>query len=208
MLVSRQVRREPRRPEPLLAGGIELRKLGDGGDLAEQPPCIKMPLLDRGCRPRQLGRPAHLILDLLDELADLFSGALRLLALDSDQRIRVFAVGIDDLEKTIAEQGDANDRKKQADIFPEQRPADLAPTGLFGDRREDGRLAIAHCRCSSRRHSITSSALAIRFGATSSPIASGSKLNARRGASNTRALPLGTAIRSPCRRWPTAFPGW
>ena len=145
-----QIHGEPRHPQLLLAGGVELRELGDGRHLPQQPQPIETPLLDGAGRPRQLGRPAHLVLDLLDEVADLFGGAFRLLTLNADQRIGVLAIGKDDLEETIAEQSYANDRKKQADILPEQRPADLAPAGLFDDRREDGRSAIAHRLCSSR----------------------------------------------------------
>src|SRR5271163_1252643 len=151
-----QVHGQPRHPQLLLAGGVELGKLGDGGYLPQQPQPIETPLLDGAGRPRQLGRPDHLVLDLLDEVANLFGSAFRLLTLDADQRVGVLAIGKDGLEKTIAEQGYANDGKKQANIFPEQRPADLAPAGFFDDRR---------------RHSITSSARAITFCATSSPIA-------------------------------------
>jgi exodeoxyribonuclease V alpha subunit len=51
--------------------------------------------VDRGTgRPRQLRRPAHLVFDLLDEVADLFSGPLRLLTLDADQRVGVLAINL------------------------------------------------------------------------------------------------------------------
>src|SRR6516225_10217255 len=164
-----QVHGEPRHPQLLLAGGVELGKLGDGGYLTEQPQSIKTPLLNGTGRPRQLRCPAHLAFDLLDEKANLLGGPFRLLALNADQRLGVLAVGKKDLEEAVAEQGYANDGKEQADIFSEQRPADLAPAGLLRDRREDGRRAIGPCFC--RRHSITSSARAARVGATSSPIA-------------------------------------
>src|SRR5262249_4776275 len=104
-----------------------------------------------------------------DEKANLLGGPFRLLALNADQGLGVLAVGEKDLEQAIAEQGYANDGEEQADIFSEQRPADLAPAGLLRNRREGGRRAIGLCSC--RRHSITSSARATRFGATSSPIA-------------------------------------
>ncbi len=49
-------------------GGIELRKLGDGGHLAQQPQGVEAALLDRAGRPRQLRGPAELALDLLATL--------------------------------------------------------------------------------------------------------------------------------------------
>src|SRR6516225_1980273 len=164
-----QVHGEPRHPQLLLASGVELGKLGDGRYLTEQPQSIKTPLLNGAGRPRQLRRPAHLALDLLDEEANLLGGPFRLLTLNADQRLGVLAVGEKDLEEAIAEQLYANDGKEQADIFPEQRPADLVPAGLLRDRREDGRRAIGPCFC--RRHSITSSAATSSVCGTVSPSA-------------------------------------
>src|SRR6516225_7825952 len=164
-----QVHGEPRHPQLLLARGVEPGELGDGGYLTEQPQSIETPLLNGAGRPRQLRRPAHLAFDLLDEEANLLGGPFRLLALNADQGLGVLAVGEKDLEQTIAEQGYANDGKEQADIFPEQRPTDLAPAGLLRDRREDGRRAIGPCFC--RGHSITSSAVASRPGGTVRPSA-------------------------------------
>ena len=83
---------QPRHPQPLLAGGIELRQLGDGRHLAQQPQSIEAALLDRARRPRQLRGPAELAFDLLDELADLGGGGFRLLALDADQRNLVLSI--------------------------------------------------------------------------------------------------------------------
>src|SRR6516164_7460303 len=97
-----QVHGEPRHPQLLLARGVELGKLGDGGYLTEQPQSIKTPLLNGAGRPRQLRRPAHLAFDLLDEEANLLGGPLRLLALNADQCVRVFAIGGNDLEEAIA----------------------------------------------------------------------------------------------------------
>ena len=37
---------EPRHPQPLLAGGVELSELGDGGNLAQQPQGVETALLD------------------------------------------------------------------------------------------------------------------------------------------------------------------
>src|SRR5262249_6699087 len=164
-----QVHGEPRHPQLLFAGGVELGELGYGGHLTEQPQAIKTPLLDGAGRPLQLRRPAHLAFDLLDEKADLLGCPFRLLALNADQGLGVLAVGEKDLEEAVAEQGYANDGKEQADIFSEQRPADLAPAGLLRNRREDGRRAIGPCFCC--RHSITSSAATSSVCGTVSPSA-------------------------------------
>ena len=37
---------EPRHPQPLFAGGVELGELGDGGNLAQQPQGVETALLD------------------------------------------------------------------------------------------------------------------------------------------------------------------
>src|SRR6516162_2331515 len=140
-----QVHGEARHPQLLLARGVKLGELGDGGHLTEQPQSIKTPLLNGAGRPRQLRRPAHLAFYFLDEKANLLGGPFRLLALNADQRLGVLAVGEKDLEQAIAEQGYANDRKEQADIFPEQRPTDMAPAGLLSDRHEEGRRANGPC---------------------------------------------------------------
>src|SRR6516165_8756563 len=79
-----QVHGEPRHPQLLLAGGVELGKLGNGGHLTEQPQSIKPPLLNGAGRPRQLRRPAHLAFDLLDEEANLPGGAVSLQAQNSN----------------------------------------------------------------------------------------------------------------------------
>src|ERR1700747_2638267 len=111
-----QIHREPRHPQLLLAGGVELGKLGDGGHLTEQSQSIKTPLLNGAGRPRQLRRPAHLAFNLLNEEANVLGCPFRLLALNADQRLGMLAVGEKDLEQAIAEQGYANDGQEQADI--------------------------------------------------------------------------------------------
>ena len=83
---------EPRHPELLLAGRIELRQLGDRGHLAQETQRVEAALLERARRPGQLHGPAELALDLLDELADLRRRGLGLLALDADQRRLVLLV--------------------------------------------------------------------------------------------------------------------
>src|SRR6516225_3929828 len=164
-----QVHGEPRHPQLLLARGVEPGELGDGGYLTEQPQSIKTPLLNGTGRPRQLRCPAHLAFDLLDEEANLLGGPFRLLALNADQGLGVLAVGEKDLEEAVAEPGYANDGKKQADIFSDQRPAALTPASLLRDRREDGRRAIGPGFC--RHHSITSSAATSSVCGTVSPSA-------------------------------------
>ena len=131
---------EPRHPELLLAGRIELRQLGDGRHLAQQPQRVEAALLERARRPGQLRGPAELALDLLDELADLRGRGLGLLALDADQRRLVLLVGEPDLEQPVGEQRDADDGDEQADIFAEQ-PAAHAPPARGRNRRDRNRFA-------------------------------------------------------------------
>ena len=77
----------------LASGGIELRKLGDGGHLAQQAQPVKTPLVDGPCRPWQLRGPSDLALDFLDELPDLGCRRLRLLALNADEGGLVLLIG-------------------------------------------------------------------------------------------------------------------
>ncbi len=118
-LACHHVHGEPRDPQLLLAGGVELRQLGDGRNLPQQAKPVEPPLLDGAGRPRQLRGPADLAFDLLDELADLAGRRFRLLALDADQGRPVFAVGEPDLEQTIAQQRHAYDGKEQRHVFAE-----------------------------------------------------------------------------------------
>jgi len=92
---------ETRYPQPLLAGGIDLRQLGDGRNLAQQPQGIESALLDRTRRPRQLGGPAQLTFDFLDELADFGGRRLGLFVLNPDQGRLVLAVIEEDLENPV-----------------------------------------------------------------------------------------------------------
>ena len=125
---------QARHPQPLLAGRVELRQLGNGGHLAQQPQRIEAALLDRARRPRQLRRPAELALDLLDELADLGGGGFRLLALDADERRFVLLIVEEHVENAIGQQSDADHRDEQRDVFGEQAPAGFCD-GSFGRRR-------------------------------------------------------------------------
>ena len=96
----------------LAPGRIELRKLGDGGHLPQEPQPVKTPLIDGAGRPRQLRGPPDLALDFLDELPDLGCRRLRLLALDSDERSLVLLIGEPDFGQSVGEQGDADDSQK------------------------------------------------------------------------------------------------
>src|SRR5262249_18968306 len=124
---------EPQRPQSCLGGGIELRELGDGGDLAQQPQRVETALFDRGRRPRQLRGPAELALDFLDELPDLGGGGFRLLALDADERDLVLLIIEQDVENAIGYQGNTDHRDEQRDVFGEQSSAGLWDGG-FGHR--------------------------------------------------------------------------
>ena len=97
---------QPRDPQTLFAAGIELRKLGNGRHLAQQPQRIEAALLDRPRRPRQLRGPAELALDLLDELADLGGGGFRLFALDADKRRLVLLIVEEDIENAVGQERD------------------------------------------------------------------------------------------------------
>ena len=92
---------QARHPQPLLAGGIDLRQFGDGRHLPQQPQRIESALLDRARRPRQLGGPAELAFDLLDELADLRRRRLGLFVLNPDQRRLVLAIIEENLENPV-----------------------------------------------------------------------------------------------------------
>ncbi len=117
------VHAQPRHPQLLVARGIDLRQFGDGGHLAQQPQRVEAPLLEGAVRPRQLRGPADLAFDLGDELLDLAGGALRLLALDADQRSLVLLVGEPDLEHAVGDQREADHGDEQRDIFDEEPAA-------------------------------------------------------------------------------------
>ncbi len=92
---------ETRYPQAFLAGRIDLREFGDGRNLPQQAQGIEPALLDRTGRPRQLGGPAELALDLLDELADFCRRRLRLLVLNPYQRRLVLAIIEENLEDPV-----------------------------------------------------------------------------------------------------------
>ncbi len=121
------VHRQPRDPQALVAGRIDLGQLGDGRHLAQQAQRVESPVIERSRRPRQLRGPAELALDLLDELADLGGGRLGLLALNADQRGLVLAIIEENLENPVGSQRNGDHRDEQRDIFGEQPAADFPP---------------------------------------------------------------------------------
>ena len=88
-------------PQALLAGRIDLRQLGDGRHLPQQPQSVEPALLDRARGPGQLGGPAELAFDFLDELADLSRRRLGLLVLNPDQGGLVLAIIEENLENPV-----------------------------------------------------------------------------------------------------------
>jgi len=64
-----------------------------------------------------------LALDLLDELADLGGGCFRLFALDADERCFVLLIIEEDVENPVGQQGDADHRDEQRNVFGKQTPA-------------------------------------------------------------------------------------
>ena len=92
---------EPRHPQPLLAGGIDLGQFGDRRHLPQQPQRVESAVLDRAGRPRQLGGPAKLAFDFLDELGDLGGSRDRLFVLNADQGRLVFAIIEENLKNPV-----------------------------------------------------------------------------------------------------------
>ena len=95
--------------ELLAAGGIDLSKLRDRRYLAQKPQRIEAALIERAVGPRQLRGPAHLALDLRNELFDLVGGGSRLLLLDADQGILVLLIRETDFEPATGDQSQYDD---------------------------------------------------------------------------------------------------
>ena len=127
------VHRQPRNPQPLLAAGVDLRQLGNGGHLPQQPQRIEAALLDRAGRPGQLRRPAELALNLLDELSDLGGGGFRLFALNADEGNLVLLVVEVDVENTVRQERDADHRHEQRNVLGKQASAGFR-SGSLGRR--------------------------------------------------------------------------
>src|SRR5262249_18174247 len=86
---------------------------GDGGHLTQQAQGVEAALLDRARRPRQLRGPAELALDLLDELADLGGGGLRLLPLDADEGDLVLLLIEQNVHNAVGHPGDTDPHKQR-----------------------------------------------------------------------------------------------
>ena len=122
-LACDHVHGQARDAQLLAPGRVELRELGDRRHLPQQSQSIEPPLIDCAGGPGQLRGPPYLALDFLDELADLGRRGLGLLALDPDQGRLVLLKREYDLRQSVGEEGDANDGKKQSDVFAKQPPA-------------------------------------------------------------------------------------
>jgi len=114
--------------------GVDLGEFRDGRDLPQKPRRVEPPLLERRSRPGQLGGPADLRLDLMDELADLGCRRFRLLALNADQRGFVFLIREPDLEGAVGEERDQHHRKHQSNVLEKQTNAQSHPRAY---RRRD-----------------------------------------------------------------------
>jgi hypothetical protein len=148
---------EPRHPQPLVPGRIDLRELGDGGNLTQQAQRVESPVVERSRRPRQLSGPAELALDLLDELADLGRGGFGLFALNADQRRLVLAIVKENLENPVRCQRDGHHSDEQRDIFRKQTGADFLPPGrrrgrLFRRSRSGQRAPFGRIRVQRNAH--------------------------------------------------------
>ena len=118
-LAADNVHGEPRHPQLLVAGGIELGSSVIAGTWRRSRTPSKRRCIERAGRPGQLSGPADLRLDLPNELADFGRCRFGLFALDADQRRFVLLIRELDLENAVGDEGDEDDRKYQHDIFEE-----------------------------------------------------------------------------------------
>ena len=95
---------EARHVELLVAGAVELRQLGDGRHLAQQPDIVEAPLLGRQAVELGVGHPADLALDLAHEGLDLLRRRLGLLALHLDRGAAVVLVDEIEVERGVDHQ--------------------------------------------------------------------------------------------------------
>ena len=100
-----------------MARRIDLRKLGDGWNLTQEPQCVEPALIKRAVGPWQLGGPANLAFDLGDEFFDLIGRRHRLLFLDVDERRLVFLIGEPNFECTVGDQRQHHHRDKQNGVL-------------------------------------------------------------------------------------------
>ncbi len=140
---AHRVHGEARHLDLLAALGVEIPHLGDGRGLAQEAQEVEAALLEPARRQEACG-PAHLALDLLEELLDDGSGALRLLALHGDERLAALAVGIVHFNRGIDDERAADERHQQGGVLAEQ-PARLLQ--VLGARAGDeARCAGANLR--------------------------------------------------------------
>ncbi|PYM63232.1 MAG: hypothetical protein DME11_17440, partial [Candidatus Rokuibacteriota bacterium] len=116
------VHREARDAKLLAAAGIEVAQLGDRRSLALESKVVDATLIHPGGRRAEHGLrgPAHLALDLPDELLDRRGGRQGLLPLDAEERRLVLLVREVDLHHATHEQRPAYEERDQSDILTEE----------------------------------------------------------------------------------------
>src|SRR6266545_1835245 len=130
-LAAEHVHRQPGHPQLLPTLGVQIAELRNGRNLALQAKEIDAPLLESGNTGRQdgLGRPAHLALDLSDELLDAAGGGLRLLPLDGHQRGLVLLVREVQLDEAAGQQRRADQAGEKDHVLDEEPAATLHARG-------------------------------------------------------------------------------
>ena len=103
--------------------------LGDGRDVAEEPEVAELPLLraPRWIVEGGLGRPAHLLLDVLDELLDLWAAAAAFSRSMPDERRLRFLVGEVEVDRAADQQDATDETREDDDVLPEQPAARPVP---------------------------------------------------------------------------------
>ncbi len=121
-LAAEHIHGQPGDSQLLVAARVQITELGDRGDLALEPEEVDPPLLESGGAGRQdgLGGPAHLALDLPDELLDAPRGGLRLLPLHGHQGGLVLLVGEVELDESAGEQRDAHQAREEDHVPAEE----------------------------------------------------------------------------------------
>ena len=106
-----------------MARRVDLRKLGDGRHLTQEPQCVEPALIEGAVGPWQLRGPAYLAFDLGDEFFDLIGGRYRLLFLDVDERRLVFLIGEPNFECPVGEKRQHDHRNEQNGVLDKQPTA-------------------------------------------------------------------------------------
>src|SRR3989442_9265804 len=116
------VHREARDAELLPARGIQITDFGDRWRLAQEAQVVDAALvhLSRGRAEQGLGGPAHLALDLLDELLDLPGRRERFLPLEAQECRPVLLVCEINLHDAAREQCATDQRDKKRDVLAEE----------------------------------------------------------------------------------------